>query len=225
LAAVKRYTKRPFTLQVPFCLWQADLAEIEANWAAEGFAPEREEVILFAGRLIERKGVHDLIAAFARLADALPTWQLEIRGLPASEAYQERLERLIVQHGLAARVRLLPGLEGEDLYRRYRETAVFALPSAGEGIPTTITEAMYFGGAIVAGVSGAVPHQLENGRCGLLHQPGDLDALTGHLQSLMASAELREAQMARARQRMLDLFVWERYFPELEAVFRQVLAR
>lgn len=90
-------------------------------------------------------------------------------------------------------------------------------------MPTTILEAMYFGGAIVAGISGAVAYQLGNGRAGLLHQPGDLDTLTSHLHTLMASAETREAYMAQARQRMTHLFVWERYFPQLAHIFAEAL--
>ncbi|MCB8968385.1 MAG: glycosyltransferase family 4 protein [Ardenticatenaceae bacterium] len=221
--AAQHYTRKPVVVQVPFCLWRRELTAVEAKWAAAGFQPQREKVILYAGRLVERKHVHDLIAAFAHLSAEFPEWVLEIRGLPASEAYKQQLDALIAQSGCAQRVRFLPGLSGEALYRRYREIAIFALPSEGEGMPTTITEAMYFGGAIVAGISGALRHQLEDGRCGCLHEAGDLAALTGHLQTLMASEPLRETYIARARERMLSLFVWEQYFPELETQFRQLL--
>jgi glycosyltransferase involved in cell wall biosynthesis len=120
-------------------------------------------------------------------------------------------------------VRLLPGITGEALYRRYREISIFALPSEGEGMPTTITEAMYFGGAIVAGISGSVQYQLDNGRCGCLHNASDLNLLSDHLQTLMASNALRETYMILARNRMLSLFVWEQYFPELEFQFQQLV--
>jgi glycosyltransferase involved in cell wall biosynthesis len=222
-ASAKRYTRKPVVVQVPFCLWQRELEAVERHWVEAGVQPQREKVILYAGRLVERKRVHDLITAFAQVAGDFPDWTLEIRGLPASEAYGTRLDALIAQSGCAEKIRFLPGLSGDSLYRRYRETAVFALPSEGEGMPTAITEAMYFGGAIVAGDSGAVSYQLDNGRCGLLHPPGDLDTLIGHLQTFMASSELRETYQARARQRMLDLFIWERYFPDLEGTFRQVV--
>lgn len=223
-AAARRYTQNLTVMQVPFCLWQRDFETLEAKWAAEGFRPQREKVILYAGRLVERKHIHDLIAAFSRLAVDFPEWALEIRGLPASAAYKERLDALIAESNCAERVRFLPGLTGEALYRRYREIAIFALPSEGEGMPTTITEAMFFGGAIVAGISGALRHQLEDGRCGCLHEAGNVATLTTHLRTLMTSESLRETYMVRARARMLSLFVWERYFPELETVFREMLA-
>ncbi|MCA9935152.1 MAG: glycosyltransferase family 4 protein [Ardenticatenaceae bacterium] len=222
-AAAKRYTRRPEVRQVPFCLWQRDLEAIEARWQTEGFAPQREPVILYAGRLVERKRVHDLIAAFSRLAAQFPKWTLEIRGLPDSPEYGQLIAELVSSSGLDEQVRFLPGLSREALYRRYREVSIFALTSEGEGMPTTITEAMFFGGAIVAGISGALAYQLEDGRCGCLHEPGDLEMLTHHLQTLMASQQVREGYMMRARARMLSLLVWERYFPELEARFRRLV--
>ena len=210
-------------IHVPVCVWQADLTAVEAEWTAADFNPQREKTILFAGRLVARKRAHDLITAFARLTAAFPEWRLEIRGLPASAAYEAQLYQLINQHQLAAKAAIRPPLSGAALYRRYRETAVYALPSEGEGMPSTILEAMYFGGAIVAGISGAVSYQLADGRCGLLHHPGDIDGLTSHLQTLMTSEAERDGYRERARARLLDLFVWERYLPELTQAFRRAL--
>ncbi len=219
--AAKRTTRRAKVVHVPVCLWQQELTAIEEAWAAQQFNPRREKVVLFAGRLLPRKRVDDLITAFTRLRATFPDWTLEIRGIPTSATYQQQLVQL--GQPLGKQVAFQPPLGGAALYRRYRETAVFALPSEGEGMPTTILEAMYFGGAIVAGISGAVAYQLGNGRAGLLHQPGDLDTLTSHLHTLMASAETREAYMAQARQRMTHLFVWERYFPQLAHIFAEAL--
>ncbi len=73
------------------------------------------------------------------------------------------------------------------------------MPTYHEGIPTTILEAMYFGGAIVSGNAGFISYQLDDGACGLLFKGGDVAALREHLQQLMASPQLRDAVHA-ARQ-------------------------
>ncbi|MGD8752160.1 MAG: hypothetical protein PVG14_12095, partial [Anaerolineales bacterium] len=81
----------------------------------------------------------------------------------------------------------------------------------------------YFGGAIVAGKAGQVSYQLDNGNCGLLHDPGDADCLARDLEILMGSETKRETLMKKARERLLRLFVWERYFDHVECAFREIV--
>jgi hypothetical protein len=57
----------------------------------------------------------------------------------------------------------------------------------------------------------------------LLHNPGDLDCLTKDLEMLMGSETERETLMKKARERLLRLFVWERYFDRVEYTFRGIL--
>lgn len=219
----EQHLKRPEILLVPFCLWQKDLKEIESSWESEGIQLKRSPVILYAGRLVERKNVHDLINAFSCLANRFPEWQLEIRGILTSADYYDTLQRLVQANKLDNRIHFLPSLAGEALYKRYRKTSIFALPSQGEGLPTAITETMYFGGAIVAGISGAVSYQLDNGTCGMLHQPGDVNLLTSHLNILMGSWEERQHYMRMARERMIEHFTWERHFPVIEEKLRRLI--
>jgi glycosyltransferase involved in cell wall biosynthesis len=221
----KRYIKGPEVLLVPVCFWEKDLRDIETRWAEEDYRPEREPIIFYAGQIIKRKNIHDLIEAFSRLSQRFPEWRLEIRGPVRDPSYSASLQDSAKRHGLDDRIDFLPSLSGESLYRRYRATSIYCLPSAGEGMPTTIHEAMYFGGAIVAGTSGAVSYQLDDGNCGLLHNPGDVDCLTEHLETLMSSETERENYMRKARERLLQVFTWERYFDLIEGTFRHLVER
>lgn len=223
-AAVLQHLPHANVLLAPSSLWRSDLETLEQRWQREGWQPQRKPVILYAGRLVERKNVHRLIDVFARLAGHFPEWNLEIVGPVASQAYAQQLRDQVAQSQLEQRIHFLPGLSGEALYRKYREASIYSLPSEGEGFPTSILEAMYFGGAIIAGNSGYVAYQLE-GECGYLHGPHDVKQLTHHLQTLMASEAKRTELMQRARQRLLEHFTWEQYFPMLEAKFRELLAQ
>ncbi|MFN8445484.1 MAG: glycosyltransferase family 4 protein [Caldilineaceae bacterium] len=220
--AVLQHLPQANVLLVPSSLWRSDLEAIEQSWQREGWQPHRKPVILYAGRLVERKNVHRLIEAFARVATRFPDWSVEIIGPEVSQAYAQQLHEQVAKYQLEQRISFLPGLSGEALYRKYRTSSIYALPSEGEGFPTSILEAMYFGGAIIAGNSGYVAYQLE-GECGLLHTPHDVDQLVAHLQTLMASEAKRVEIMQRARQRLLERFTWEQHFPLLEAKFRELL--
>lgn len=207
------------TFLVPFSLWHHELKSIEDQWARENFSPTRAPVILYAGRFVARKQIPNLIDAFHHLAGEFPEWQLELRMLGGDASEIARIKEMINTTGLKTRITILPALESSALYRRYREISIVALPSQGEGMPTGITEAMYFCGAIVAGHSGFVPYQLA-GKSGLLYPPGDVAALTAHLRMLMSSSGTRAQFTEKARNRMIYLFTWEKYFPMLQEKFR-----
>jgi glycosyltransferase involved in cell wall biosynthesis len=221
----RRYIKRPQILLVPICFWESDLREIETCWAAQNYGPQREPIIFYAGQIVERKNIHDLIKAFSHLSERFSEWRLEIRGPVSDSSYLASLQNLATLYGLDDRIDFLPGLSGESLYRRYRSTSIYCLPSSFEGMPTTILEAMYFGGAIVAGTAGHVSYQLDDGNCGLLFHPGDVDCLTKHLETLMGSETKREDYMNKARERLLQLFTWEKYFGSIEKSLRHLVER
>jgi glycosyltransferase involved in cell wall biosynthesis len=215
-----RYLKKPRVLQVPVCLWEKDLKRIEESWEQVGYHPVRKPIILFTGRIVPDKRIHDLLEAFNSLAYDFPDWNLEIRGPIKDVEYFTQLRDKVETYQLTSRIDFLPSLMGQDLYKRYREAAIYCLPTGFEGIPTAILEAMYFGSAIVSGNAGSVSYQLDDGYCGLLFEPGDIDSLRDHLKTLMGSEVIRESLMRKARKRFLQCFIWEKYFEEIERNFR-----
>jgi glycosyltransferase involved in cell wall biosynthesis len=194
-------------------LWIKDLMQVEAQWGGGGIA--REPLILYSGRILEHKQVHMLIEAFTAVASEFPQWRLEIRGSRPDGAYFERLERIVADHALDGRVVFCPAVSGEALYRRFRACSVFCLPSRLEGFPTTILEAMFFGGAIIAARAGWIGYQLEGG-CGLVYPSDDIHTLREHLVATMSSPQLRATLMIKAKKRMVDQFSWESKFEGVE---------
>ena len=219
----RKYFPHTPTLLVPPCLWESELRQIERRWQVAGWQGERQPIILFTGRIVPRKNLHDLVEAFISLADKYPDWKLELRGPVEDAAYYGELVARIQASGMAGRIRLESPLFGEELYKRYRCSSIYCLPSTGEAVPTTILEAMYFGGAIVAGNSGHVGYMLDGGRCGYLFNPGNVEQLVSRLDRLMGDEREREALMKRARERLIAEFTWERYFDQIEQHLRRVL--
>jgi len=221
----QKLLKRPHSMLVPSCFWKADFQSIEDAWAEENCTPVRRPVILYVGRVLKKKNLHDLITAFSRVSEKFQEWSIEIRGPVWDEGYFASLQALVTSLSLDDRVHFLSPVYGTELYRVYRESSIFALPSEAEGFPSVVLEAMYFGGAIVAANSGYVSYQLDEGNCGMLHASGDVDELTRCLGTLISSPETRQVYQEKAQKRFSDVFTWEQYYPTIERCFRNLTAQ
>jgi len=155
-------------------------------------------------RLVEKKGLDDLIAAADILRRRGRAFQLEIIGTgPQRDALQAQAERL----GLADCVRLPGDQAHEKVCLAYQRASVFALPcviaSNGDrdGIPNVLLEAMASGVPVVSTPVSGIPELIEPGVNGLLVSPNDPAALAEAIDKLLASQELRErlARAARAK--------------------------
>lgn len=215
--------RRPQVLEIPSCLWRRDLEAIEHQWLSEGFAPDRRPTILFTGRVVRTKRIHDLIEAFSALSEQYPAWSVEIRGPIVDPDYFASLKELVSERKLEQRIEFAPTIIGSELFRRYRLASIYCLPSAFEGMSTALSEAMYFCGPVIATLTGSTAYQLNEGRAGLLLAPGDVPQLIHHLDALMGDPQLRADFGVRARQRVLDCYTWEKHFDQIEEVFlRQI---
>lgn len=135
--------------------------------------------------LYARKGVLDLIAAFADVRRAVPAAQLYLVGDGPDRAACEQLARDV---GLADAVHL-PGFV-RDSRPWMRAADVFVLASHTESFPLVLSEAREAGCAIVATAVGGVPEALEYGAAGML-----VPAQRPRLMSEALTALLRDRAM------------------------------
>lgn len=198
----------PYLLrQFPWLARRAHLSAIENPIAAPFFDLARippadgAANILCPARIIARKGIIDLIEAFAHLASDFPQAHLRLAGEFASEpAYVADCQRAIAAHGLAHRIHLLGGLTVAQLQQELAVCAVLALAAHQETAPVTLAEGMAAGCPIVAASVGGVPDLIEDGQTGLLVPPGASDLLTAQLRRLLADPALAQRLGAAAHQ-------------------------
>ena len=115
-----------------------------------------------------------------------------------------RLEEEIEALGLSGRVRLAG--ERRDVPELLAAADVFVLPSASEGLPVSVLEAMAAGLPVIASRVGGVPEQVSDGETGLLVEPGDPSDLTAALDRLIADPSLRRRLGAAGRARAEQAF-------------------
>ena len=171
-----------------------------------------------------RKGVHDLISAAVRLKERGIDFSLHITGVIQSQDYFEQVRAAATEGGIADRVAFKGLLSEDDLMREFGEAAVVILPSYAETSPMFIGQAMAAGKAIIATRVGGLPYLIDDGRSGMLVEPGDVDGISDRLARLLADEELRQRFGAQAGAEALARFSPAEVADKTIRVFREVLA-
>jgi glycosyltransferase involved in cell wall biosynthesis len=160
--------------------------------------PAGRSVIGAVGRLSPEKAFDDLIRAAGELIREGMDLELWIVG---EGPERRRLEDLVVELGLAERVKLL-GYR-DDTLELYRAMDIYALSSRREGLPNVLLEAMALELPVVSTRIAGIPRLIEDDANGLLVEPGAIDQLTAALRRVLAETGLAE-RLGRAARRTIE---------------------
>lgn len=149
--------------------------------------------ILFLGRLDQRKGVDDLVAALGSLPDT--GWRAVIAG----DGDIDRVRGEIDARGLGNRIEVPGWVGSDDVARLLANAAILVLPSYDENLPISVIEGMAYGLGVVATPVGAVRDIIVDGETGLLVEPGDHAGLAAALGGLIEDPDLRRRLGENAR--------------------------
>ncbi len=186
---------------------------------------EGEIRLLFAGRIVEVKGVHVAVKAVRHLLDHLPTgkFKLDIIG-NGNEEYVKELERLIRSLDLGDRVRFGGPSSHHDLMNMYKNYDVFLFPSVWEEpLGMTIIEAMAKGVPVVASRVGGVPEIIDDGRNGLLVAPGDPEEIANAVKRLLDDPNLYISIRAGGIRTVLERFSYDAIAGNTEKYFHDIV--
>ncbi len=177
-----------------------DLSEVHAAPAAcpelAQFKSRGEFVVGYIGQLIPRKGIDCLIKALASSGSKAMRLCLVGEG-----PQREELVALAAQLGVADRVEFF-GYRADRL-SFLKQFDAFVLPSALEGIPRCVLEAMAARVAVIATDIPGCRDVVHDGRTGLLMPVGDVKALALALGKLESDPALR-ARLAAAGQVLVE---------------------
>lgn len=139
-------------------------------------------------RLVEEKGVPELIEAAERLGDRYVVFVVGPRDPEKSDAVSEELLSKAESNG----VRFL-GMR-RDVERIYQAMDLFVLPSHREGFPRAAMEAAASGLPVIATNIRGCRQVVEDGITGFLFPVRDVDALTEAITRIGDNPELRSSQ-------------------------------
>uniref|UniRef100_A0A7V3ZTH1 Glycosyltransferase family 1 protein n=1 Tax=candidate division WOR-3 bacterium TaxID=2052148 RepID=A0A7V3ZTH1_UNCW3 len=178
--------------------------------------------ILFAGRLIERKGVHFLLESFTKVNKIFPQTELVIAG---DGPWREKLEILANLLGIKDKVIFKGYLKSEELEKEYREADIFVLPSIHdvkgdtETLGVVLIEAMEYGVPVVATNVGGIPDIVIDGYNGLLVSEKNSDALADAIIKLIEDNKLREKFVKNAKKYIKEKFGWDNIIKKLIKIY------
>jgi glycosyltransferase involved in cell wall biosynthesis len=182
----------------------------------------RRAAFLTVANWLPRKGILELLAAFARLpADAAT---LHLAGDESADPrYAVRVRSRLAEPDLTGRVVVHGPLPSEEVAALYDAADAFVLPARREPYGTVWGEAAAFGLPVVGWRTANLPYLVEHEREGLLVEPGDVNALSQALLRLASDEDERARLGAAAKRRALMRPTWEDSAALFFAAVREVV--
>jgi colanic acid/amylovoran biosynthesis glycosyltransferase len=180
-------------------------------------------LILSVARLVEKKGLSDLVLASGLLAERGVRHRLVVVG---EGPLRGELEACAAS--VRAPATFLGALSNEDVLQLYRRSAVFSLPCVvaptgdRDGLPTSVLEAMALGTPVVSTCVNGLAEVVVHERTGLAVPEGDPFALADALERLLRDGDLARRLAAEARLHVTSRFSLEASVARLRALFPEL---
>jgi glycosyltransferase involved in cell wall biosynthesis len=200
--------------------------ETPGSWPKRGTFREglgitvKAKLILFLGRLSEKKSPDMLLEAFASLSteDGAKTLHLVFAG-PDEGGMKARLTEMAGQLGVGSQVQFTGAIFGQAKWAAYRDADVFVLPSQNENFGNTAAEAMAAGTPVVVTEQCGIAPLLAD-VAGLV-VPHDAGPLARAIQAVISNTELH-ARLAAACSGVTARLGWEEPVREMEELYNKL---
>ena len=192
-------------------------------------SPQRPLRLLYAGRLIRyQKRVFDLLSILEALANRHVPVELTVVG---SGPEEREFLQASAQALVSGQLRFMGGMANHHVQTLMAQADVFLLPSAFEGLPVSLLEAMAHGAVpVVAHCRSGVDEVIDHGENGFLVTVGDIEGFANYISHLAENPQ-QLAQMAQAAQQTIETggftipAMTESYLQVMEQVVAQPFRR
>jgi glycosyltransferase involved in cell wall biosynthesis len=174
-------------------------------------APVQKPVLVFAGRLVEKKGVADLIRATPKVLEQVPEARLLVAGHgPLADELQALAERLQINAAVEF-LGCVPNAELPDVLRRGKLVVLpFRTADDGdvEGLGLVAVEAMGCGLPVIVGDVPAIHDVVTHGETGWILPSTAPEALATAIVRLLEDDALTMRLSESGRRHVLQKFDW-----------------
>jgi glycosyltransferase involved in cell wall biosynthesis len=196
----------PMGINPDFFTKSSDVKVLRNKFEIEG------ESILFVGRLIDWKGIDDLISAVPKILKKYPKTKLLLVG---AGPLKEKLIKLSKRLDITNNTLFMGEVNQEELPKYYSLADVFVLPSSvnnrgeTEGLGVVLLEAMACEVPVVGSNVGGIPDIIRNEETGLLSNQKDPDDLAQKITRLLSDDDLRKRVVKNGLKFVKENFSWE----------------
>ena len=200
--------------------------ETPPSWPARGTfrqglgIDKKGRVILFLGRLSQKKSPDLLMEAFASFSKAAGDKNLNlVFAGPDEGGMKARLAQMAQQLGASSQVHFAGAVFGEAKWAAYRDADVFVLPSQNENFGNTAAESVAAGTPVVVTEQCGIAPILAN-TAGLV-VPHDASALARAIRAVIFDPELH-ARLTAGCSAVTARLGWDGPVREMEALYNKL---
>jgi glycosyltransferase involved in cell wall biosynthesis len=168
---------------------------------------EKQKIILFVGRLYQRKGLDTLFQSISKVVQNFKDAKFVISG-EGFRQNKEKLLKLAEKLKIENSVLFVGYFPDEKLPDLYAASDIFVLPALYENFPFAILEAQATGLPVISTKVGGIPELVTNNKNGLLVEPANSEQLTEEIMILLKNPKFAEELGKRARQLIEEKFAW-----------------
>jgi glycosyltransferase involved in cell wall biosynthesis len=175
--------------------------------------------VLFVGRITDQKGIFHLLDAASKLPAGVQV--VLCASAPDTPEIEARLKRALPEHPNVLWIgEMVPVSEVVQLYSH---AAVFACPSVYEPFGLINLEAMACETPVVASAVGGILEVVEDGKTGVLVEPGRPEALAAAICSVLADPARGRAMGRAGRLRVEAQFSWASVAAQTREVYASAI--
>lgn len=182
--------------------------------------PNKPFIVGYAGRIIENKGIFELLDAIRMIHTNMDDIRLVICG-DGKPADIERMNQYINQHQMSEYVQYV-GFQ-KDMNQWYRSIHCLVAPSkVKEAFGLVLCEAMYCKVSVITSTSGAQAEIIENGKSGILIDTVNSESIVKAIKELIKNDVLRASIIEQGYTRVESTFTTAKMVDSIDKIIRNL---
>lgn len=217
---ISQSEKNYLAFQFPQYLSKTEVLPLGISWPTARWEPRTSNEFLYVGRLLDYKGIEDLILALSLVRQSGREVHLNVIGKSSDCFYEFHLRKLVQSKKLGTWVKFLGFQPSSEVWCWMGRVAGLVVPSRREAYGLVALEGMAVGVPVIASRAGGLG-ELVSDSCGLTFEPGNVKQLADALRTAVDNPALLRSLAARGREQASAL-EWGQLAPRYLRILDQM---